>query len=269
MSVDGKQRHISKDAATIHNLAKKKYLCILLDILLLTNSTRKKDIQRRHKLIERLKKLIETFERGKLDLRQIVLTNQQYHWFTGEFVRKRIDADKAIRTACGILVRSKSERDIVNYSEGLAVPLHYEERMLVYVKPLVDELERELKQEGLFNRELYRYINGNINWNVPPEYAWINTRGSIWKSYHPPTGKIMIFNDFRIMLADGSILIHEHSGLMSKFRYRQNETERIAVMKITGSVDRNHLIETYEQEIDTPEKLIDIIEKYILPRLWF
>jgi len=54
-----------------------------------------------------------------------------------------------------------------------------------------------------------------------------------------------------------------------KFIYRCNASERIAVMKYTGVTSRNNFLETYEHDIDTPEKLINIIERTILPRLWF
>ena len=46
-------------------------------------------------------------------------------------------------------------------------------------------------------------------------------------------------------------------------------SETTAVMKYTKTVDDGHLLETYENDIDTPEKRDDIIERHILPYLWF
>ncbi|MBQ3322780.1 MAG: hypothetical protein IJH05_08065 [Firmicutes bacterium] len=97
----------------------------------------------------------------------------------------------------------------------------------------------------------------------------MNSQGSIWKTYEPFDGTIELFNDFMIMLADGTIIIWEHEGLMDDFIYRCNSSERASVIKYTGTVDKDNLIETYEHDIDTPEKLIDMIEHRILPRLWF
>ena len=71
------------------------------------------------------------------------------------------------------------------------------------------------------------------------------------------------------MFADGSIFIWEHEGLILEFIYRIHASERGSVMKITNAVDRDNFIETYENDVDTPEKVIDIIERKILPRLWY
>jgi len=266
---DRKQRHIPKCSSLIHPLARKRYLSYLQELLELVGSSRARDIQRCQWLLNKIQNLITTFEKGGLNLEKIVLTSQQYQWFTNEFAQKRIDKAKARITRSGVPVRSKSERDIHNQYENLAVPIHYEEQLLLFVKPLVDELEQELTGERLLRGLLYDYIDGDIYWNVPPEYEWMNAQGSIWKTYHPPTGRIRIFNDFKTMFADGSVFIHEHAGMMRQFRYRCNETERIAVMKITGTVDEGHFLETYEENTDTPEQLISIIEKHVLPKLWF
>ena len=126
-----------------------------------------------------------------------------------------------------------------------------------------------LKRNHQLNGNLYSFGRERIYWNVPPELEWMNAPGSIWKTYYPPNGTITIYNDFIIMLADGEYIIWEHEGLMSDFRYRCQASERISVIKYTGTVDKGNLIETYEHDIDTPEKLIDIIERRILPRLWF
>lgn len=184
-------------------------------------------------------------------------------------MQKRLDHKDAVATSCGLNVRSKSERDIANAYESLAVPFHYEEQAQIYVHDLVMQLEEKLKREGRLRGPVYSFRGNGVHWNVPPELEWMNTPGSIWKSYYPPTGKITIYNDFKILLANDEIVIWEHEGLIEDFVYRCNASERAAIMKLTGSISKGNLIETYESEVDSPEKIYAIIEERILPRLWF
>ena len=275
--LEGKQTYLPKHSDRIYPLARKRYLLLLLEILQLTESKKPADIRRRESLLKRLKDLIHTYAKGNLDLRKIVLTGKQYKWYTGDFRQKHIDPASALKTASGIPVRSKSERDIINASENLAVPLHYEEQSVIYVRPLVEGLRDELlslcktgeERRNFKRKQLYHFQDGSIWWNVPPELEWMNTRGSIWKSYYPPDGTIAIYNDIIILLADGTFFFWEHEGLIEEFVYRRNATERTAVMRITGTADRESLLETYEQDVDCREKINDILERYILPRLWF
>ena len=267
--VDGIQKYLSKRSESLYPLARRRYLELLLEILKLTYSTKKIDIEKRTRLISKLKSFIDSCERGNLDIARIVLTSKQYKWYMGRFRQKSIDINTPFRSTCGIPVRSKSERDILNACEGLAVPFHYEEQQIIYVKPMVDKLERDLVNKGVIRGHVYSYNNGYIHWNVPAELEWMNAPGSIWMTYYPPNGTIGIYNDIKVMLADEEIIIWEHEGLMEIFTYRFNASERAAIMKYTECVSKGNLIETYERDIDTPEKIIDIIERYILPRLWF
>lgn len=269
--INGKQKYLSKKSDIIHPLARRRYQTMLLEILKLTHSTRKYDHQRRKDLIVRLQQFIHTCVKGNLDITKIVLTSSQYAWFTGKFWQKSIDKTTALMTNRNIPVRSKSERDILNGCDSFAIPFHYEERMTINVKYLVDKLEKTLLRKGFINHpeELYTYIAGEIHWNVPQELQWMNAYGSVWRTYYPPKGTIEIYNDIKGMFADGSIFIWEHEGLITEFGYRCHALERAAVMKITNAIEKNHLIETYERDVDAPEKVIDIIEREILPRLWF
>ena len=266
---EGHHKYLSKKSELIHPLARKSYLTILLKILELTGATKARDIQKRQALISKLQELISTYERGNLEIAKIVLTSRQYKWLIGSFEQKKIDRTKSHKTASGVYVRSNSEKDIINKCEEWAVPVHYEERQYIKVATLVNKLKEELAEMGLVSGQLYSYRNGGTTWNVPAELGSMNARGSIWRSYYPPTGTLKIFNDFKIMFADGTLFIWEHEGMMELFTYRFNASERTAIMKYTGVVDQNHLLETYESDVDTPEKIIDIIEKYILPRIWF
>ena len=242
---------------------------ILLEILQLTGSNRKCDVKRRKYLLKKMQNFITLCERGNLDIAKIVLTSKQYKWFTGQYTQKRLNPKDALTTSCGINVRSKSERDIANANESLAVPFHYEEQAQIYVHDLVVQLEEKLKKENNLRGPIYSFRGKGVHWNVPPELDWMNAPGSIWKSYYPPTGKITIHNDFKIMLATDEIVIWEHEGLIEDFVYRCNASERAAIIKYTETVSKGNLIETYERDIDTLEKRIDIIERHILPRLWF
>ena len=269
IKINQQQKYISKKSALIYSLARKKYLLLLLEILELTGSKNKTDIRRQEKLIAKLQHLISTFERGNLDLARIVFTSKQYKWFTAWFKQKYIQDDTPHKSTCGIPVRSKSERDIANRCEALAVPYHYEEQQLIYVKPLVDRLRETLHRDGYNKGRLCTFKNGTAHWNVPAEYDWMNAPGSVWRSYYPYDGTVELFPDFRIVLADDEVILWEHEGLMDDFLYRIHAADRASVMKYTGTVSEDSLIETYELHVDTPEKIDGIIEARILPRLWF
>ncbi|MBQ3322934.1 MAG: hypothetical protein IJH05_08845 [Firmicutes bacterium] len=267
--VDDHQKYQSKKTDEIWHLARRKYLLQLVEILKLTDTASHRGIQKRQALIRDLQKMVASFERGNLDIFRITLTDNQYRWLTSHFEQKRINPAKALQTVSGLYVRSKSERDILNAYEDWAVPYHYEERQFIFVKPLVDKLEEELQEMGFRSGQLYTFGSYDARWNVPPELEVINARGSIWRSYYPPKGTIKIFNDIKTMFADGSFFIHEHEGMMNMFGYRLSASERASVMKFTGTVDNAHFLETYEHDIDTREKVSNIIKSNILPRLWF
>jgi hypothetical protein len=78
-----------------------------------------------------------------------------------------------------------------------------------------------------------------------------------------------IFNDFKIMLANSDLMCWEHHGMCSDFTYRNNAGERVMVMKFTRSVPSGGLIETFEHDVDSPDKIIGILKKEVLPKLWF
>lgn len=265
---NGKQKYVSKKTNEIYVLARRRYQTYLVEALELTGSRRLCDIKRRQFLINKIQSFILSCSKGNLDIARIVLSSQQLKWFKGRFHQKYIDPNSPFKSAQGVPVRSKSERDITNGLDDQAVPHHYEEETIIYVKPLVDKLEAMLaggspKPICLFDER------GAIRWLVPKELEWMNANGSIWKAYDPVSGTIAIFNDIIIMLADGTILIWEHEGMMDQFVYRCSASERASIMKYTGVVDRDCMIETFEHEVNTTEKIIDIIEREILPRLWF
>lgn len=163
--VDGKRRYISKKNPLLYSLARRRYQSSLLEILKLTGSTRERDRARRARLIADMQHFIRTCERGNLDIAKIVLTGSQYKWFTGAFRQKQIDKAKATQTAGGLFVRSIAEREIINKYDEYAVPLHYEEQLVVNVQPLIDGLYGELIDSGFLGRgagieRLYDYRGG-------------------------------------------------------------------------------------------------------------
>ena len=154
------------------------------------------------------------------------------------------------------------------------MPLHYEEAMWIYVKPLVDELLRDLIEEqflpkGADDRQLYDWRGNYIRWNVPAKLEWMNAPGSIWRTYDSRTGCIRIHPDFTIMLADGGLLLWEHEGLLTNFVYRMNAGERASIMRLAGNIPRERLIETLEAQANDRQELEQIVETRVLPCLWF
>lgn len=267
--VDGKQRYLSKQSDEVYLLARRRYLLQQLDILDLTNR-RGADCQRiRDELIKDLQTLIADFAKGNLDIARIVMTPKQYKWYTGPFKQKQLDRSVSYKSVGGVYVRSKSERDIINSLEQFAVPTHYEEETSIQVQPLVDALHHELRQSNELSGNLFYYRNGACRWRVPTRLAWMNTPGSIWATYNYKTGKLTIYDDFRVMLASNEIIGWEHHGMCFNFTYRNNAGERMMVLKFTHTFASDNWIETFEDDVDSPDKIREIIRSAILPRLWF
>ena len=166
-------------------------------------------------------------------------------------------------------MKSKSERGIMNTMHSFAVPAHYEEERSIIVQPFVDRLYYELRENNLLKGNLCYMRGPACYWRVPKELEWMNTPGSIWKSYNPRTGRIYIYNDFKILLASGEIIIWEHHGLCFDFSYRNNAGERLMILKFTHSVPRGNLIETFEHDVESREQIAEILRHEVLPRLWF
>ena len=137
------------------------------------------------------------------------------------------------------------------------------------MQKLVDALQKDLKEQGLPSRQLYYYQSGTCFWNVPEHLQWMNAPGSVWRTYDSRSGCILIHPDYTIMLADGSLVYWEHEGLLENFSYRTNSTERISIMQIAGGIPRENILETTESQANDRQELSQIIERRILPRLWF
>ena len=275
--LNGVQKYVSKSSDEIYLLARRQYLLLLLEILKLTGKSDKGHLTARNNLIDALHTLIWTYASGNLDLARIVMTPKQYRWFTDNYKQKHFDVERALAedpssvhfSTEGIPSRSKSERDILNIMHEFAVPVHYEEERSIIVQPLVDALYYSLRDKSLLSGNLYYIRNGVCCWRVPKELEWMNTPGSIWKTFNPRTGRIYIHNDFKVILASGDEIIWEHHGLCTDFTYRSNAGERVMVLKYTRSVSRSNLIETFENDTASPERIAEVLCREVLPRLWF
>ncbi|MCQ2546218.1 MAG: hypothetical protein MJ161_01555 [Clostridia bacterium] len=257
--INGKEVYISKKTERLYSLARRKYLCLLLHALEENTSEN----------VSLLLSLIDEFADGNLNLAKIVMTSNQFNWFTRGYVKKKIDLSTAKYTNNNIPVRSKSERDIGNALEELAVPYHHDEKQIIKVFPLVCSLENDLKERGLLAGTL-NYIRGNTClWRVPKELEWMNCVGSIWRAYDPCSGNIIIYNDFKILLADNEMIYWEHEGMCDDFIYRANASEREIVLQYTNTVKRGNMITTFEKEVEDTKCLRQIIMREVLPRLWF
>lgn len=258
-NVNEKHKYIPKKSNHLYSLAQRKYLGLLLRVL--ENNTPEN--------ISLLMNLIDEFAKGNLNIARIVLTPGQFSWATKDYPKKKIDLSKAKFTKNNIPVRSKSERDIGNALEDLAVIYHHDERQIVKVYPLVRSLESDLRESDALKGNLNYIRDSACIWRVPKKLEWMNSPGSIWRAYNPRTGNIIIYNDFKIMLADNDIICWEHDGMTDDFIYRSNASEREMILKYTKTVKRGNFISTFEFEVDDKNYLNHIIATEILPRLWF
>lgn len=90
-----------------------------------------------------------------------------------------------------------------------------------------------------------RWMEG-VDWLVQGKY----------KTYYP---------DFVIMTADGSFIFWEHLGRVDLEEYRKHNMEKIAAYRQNGVCDDDHLILSFEKDMERPETVHTIIAKRILP----
>lgn len=263
---DGKTTYLRKQSPRLYKLARQRYCRLLYEVL----RARKQYGHESAEMEERLGKLTEftkKLDQGNLELARVVMTPKQYKWFAGVHRTKKFTAQPGAteyRTNAGTRVRSKSESHIGNALEALGVPYIYELQMRIDVFPLVQNLQATLNERNLYS------ISGNTTfWNVPTQLEWMNSPGSIWRSYYYRDGHLTIYPDFSVMLADGEVLVWEHEGPSADSVYRCNASERVFVMQQTKAVDRKNLVYTFEYDVLDAEALDAVISERILSRLWF
>lgn len=273
-------KYLRKKSTTLYSLARKRYCDTLLNVLTLfsqappVRSPEKQDHwDRCDAALANLDDLIRDFADGNLQLERILLTQEQYAWYTSRYRKKpfpRIASqDRELTIPYGDRVLSKSEQNIGYTLWDFAVPCHYEEQLQIDVKELVSSLRIEMQRQAPPGWQLFCYQGGSCYWNVPEEMAWMNAPGSLWRTYDSRTGCICIHPDYTIMLADGSLLFWEHEGLMTNFVYRANAGERTNIMRLAGNIPRERLIETLEPQANDRQALERIVETRVLPCLWF
>lgn len=135
-SFDGrKAKYLSKSSPDLYRLSRKRYCLALINLLESLE-------EEREEALTRVAELLEKFEVGNLELSRIVLSNKQYAWYTGSYAKKpQSDTGHILGDE---FVKSKSEQEIGTNLGKLCIPFHYEERLKVYVKPLVDQLANQI-----------------------------------------------------------------------------------------------------------------------------
>ena len=269
--IDGKKKRLNKDSDRIYQLARKRYLTELLETLIAVKEEGfgSPEFEER---FGKLAGLIEDFSKGNLDLARIAFTPKQYKWFAGNYIRKKITVEpdaSPLKIPYGNNVRSKSEQTIGRELWNHAVPCHYEERLIINVQSIVDSMIREMKSEGWNEKNLFYYRGGVCYWNVPKELQFMNSRRSLWHTYDYKSGCVVIYPDYTIMLADGTLLYWEHEGLLDKIIYRINAVDRVFVMRSAGGIHSSEIIETEERDSADTEILDEIIRTRVIPGLWF
>lgn len=136
--------------------------------------------------------------------------------------------DLKIRSNGGTLVRSFSEQIICNVYEELGIPYRYEMKIKVDVTDMGE---------------------------IPGSYY---ENGRWYKNYYP---------DFVILLADGSIIIHEHFGLISDKLYVDNIGERITAYLNGKVVDIDHLIITFPKDVRDVGPFREMLKARVRPQV--
>ena len=265
------KKYLSKRSDLIYPLARKRYYKTLLKTIeafasrSLNPQSHKKKCDKAFAVLE---KLLRDYAAGHLKLERIVLSRQQYNWFYGQYIQKNPPDYDTLKIPQGDSVITKSEQRIGEELHNFAVPCHYEQQLKIDVSELVRIIEADLRKNNQLHGKLYTYRNGVCFWNVPEDLAWMNARGSIWRTYDANSGCVTLHPDYTIMLADGSILYWEHAGLIQHIRYRINATERIEIMRQSG-IPESLIIRTIEEQTVDQTALVNIIRTKVLPRLWF
>lgn len=262
--------YLRKESDRFYTLARRKYLELLIRLLEYKQDPASQTLKEYGKNADEMDRLIADFEKSGVDFARIMLSDEQYAWAKANYRKKKIGSSIRKRiTPAGVETRSKSEQKLGSRFEYFGLPYRYEMKLRVNVEELVEELEEELKRSGWLKKTLFYYDGYECVWNVPPRYAWMNERGSMWKSFDAKTNEITIFPDFIFKLRDGSLLVWEHEGMALNFRYRCNASERIFVLRETGTIAENNLVFSFERDVNSDEELDRMIMTHLIPRILF
>lgn len=262
--------YLKKDSDRFYNLARRKHLELLIKLLEYKQNPDSKTIKEHIKNVEAIDQLMADFEKARANIPRILLSDEQYEWAKARYKKKRIGQSiRKYTTPGGVVTRSKSEQKLATRFEYFGIPYRYEMKIRVDVSELVNELEEELRRMGRLKHTLFYYDGNECIWNVPARYAWMNERGSIWKSYDAKANEIIIYPDFIFKLRDGSLLVWEHEGMASDFRYRCNASERIFVLRETGTIAEDNLVFSFEGDISDEAEMDRMIMTHLISRILF
>lgn len=73
-----------------------------------------------------------------------------------------------------------------------------------------------------------------------------------------------LYPDFTVMRAGGNMVLWEHFGLMDKADYAARALQKIIDYQKCGYATHTNLICTWEKDIESPKKIDDIIERFLL-----
>lgn len=127
-AIDGTRHSITQDLDLVYQLARKRYVQLKLqeyENTCLCSGDRR--TVRMRPVAKQLRKLLENYRRARLDLMRITLTPKQYHWVHSHYQTNPYPKDLEYITYSGIVMRSKSERDIGNEMELEGIPYRYEQ----------------------------------------------------------------------------------------------------------------------------------------------
>ena len=77
-------------------------------------------------------------------------------------------------------------------------------------------------------------------------------------------GKHTIYPDFIILKPDGTIIIWEHFGLMDNSQYELSTIKKVQIYNKCGYKQHTNLICTFEEDLEDPEVIENIIKRFIL-----
>ena len=131
-----------------------------------------------------------------------------------------------VTTKSGIMVRSLSEQTWADMYHELGIPFRYEMKIKVDVTGMGQ---------------------------IPGAY---HEGGRFYKDYYP---------DFTLFLADNSIIIHEHLGLINDENYIYKAGERIIAYTDSGLITPDRLLLTFPDDVRNPERFRRLLKKKVQP----
>lgn len=235
-TLGGSRRGITHDLDLVYKLARKRYLQVrsrehriemqLLGRRIAGNRAAMRTAKQKLGKSGRLERLLERYGKAGLDILRITCTEAQYRWAKAKYRSNPMHPENKIyETYSGIKVRSKSEQSIGNALELRGIPYRYEMELDITVDWMED-------------------VKGAASGK--------------YKKYYP---------DFIILTATGNYIIWEHLGRVDLEAYRTHNMEKIAAYRQDRHLhcEEDHLILTFERDMERTETVEEIIARRVLP----